>query len=347
MTQFRMRLLASAAAALAAGGAAQAQVTLSGFVDVNVESISSGGKTIKRLSSGGLNTSRLQFKADEDLGGGLRARAVHEMTFGADTGAMGNPRETYVQLAHKDYGELSMGRLNLASYWIYGYADPTYSADYSMVSNIQVFYAPWRESNALGYNSPRVGGFQFKGTLTAGKEDGSKNGRVSSFGVDYWGGALYVGLASDRRYQKNIFAAGKMESATDTYLAAVYKVAGHDLTAVVHHFSGYYAYPPYVDFRTSGNSLQLGGRFNIDAQNRIYASVVRRNDKSNTDLADATGLVLGYMHSLSKRTTLYGTVATVRHSQDSDVRYPLSWSASGPNGNENPRGLQLGIRHAF
>jgi predicted porin len=312
-----------------------------------MESITSGGKTLKRLNSGGLNTSRLQFKADEDLGGGLRARAVHEITFGADNGVMGNPRETYVQLAHKDWGDISLGRLNLTSYWIYGYADPTFSADYSMISNVMVFYAPWRESNAVAYNSPRVNGFQFKGTVTAGKEDGSKNGRVTSFGVDYRGGPLYVGVATDRKQQSNIFQASKMESATDTYVSAVYKLGAHDLTAVLHHFNGYYAYPPYVDFRSSGNSLAIGGRFNIDDQNRIYVSVVRRNDSKNTDLADATGLVIGYMHNLSKRTTLYATVGKVRHSQDSDIRYPLSWSAANPLSNENPHGLQLGIRHGF
>lgn len=340
-------LCALAAVAAFAQMPAQAQVTVSGFVDLNVESISSGGKTIKRVSSAGLNTSRLQFKAEEDLGGGLKAKAVHEITFGADTGVMGNPRETYVQLAHKDYGDISLGRLNLTSYWIYGYADPTFSADYSMLSNVMVFYAPWRESNAVQYNSPRFNGFQLKGTVTAGKEDGTKNGRVTSFGVDYRGGALYLGAATDRKQQVNIFKPGQIESSTDTYLSAVYRLGAHDLTAVVHHFSGYYAYPPYVDFRTSGNSLAIGGRFNLDDRNRIYVSVVRRNDSKNTDLADGTGLVVGYMHNLSKRTTLYATVGTVRHSQASDVRYPLSWSAANPLNNENPRGLQIGMRHGF
>lgn len=345
-TQQALLRAVGAATALAAAPAF-AQVTISGFIDLNVESISSGGKSVRRLSSGGLNTSRIQFKAEEDLGGGLKAKAVHEMTFGADTGLMGNPRETYVQLADKAWGDISLGRLNLSSYYIYGYADPTYSADYSMVSDLVVFYAPWRESNAIQYNSPRLNGFQFKGTATFGKEDGSRNGRVTSFGVDYWGGPLYVGLATDRKYQSNIFKASQMEASTDTYLSAVYKMGGHDLTAVLHHYSGYYAYPPYVGFNASGHSLQLGARLNFTELDRVFVSLVRRNDRKNTDLADVTGLVLGYQHSLSKRTTLYATAAQVRHKQDSKVRYPLSWSAANPLNNENPHGVQLGIRHGF
>lgn len=340
-------LRATAALAALATAPAWAQVTLSGFIDLNLESIRSGGASTTRVSSAGLNTSRLQFRADEDLGGGLRARAVHELTFNADTGAQGNPRETYVQLAHPDWGDVSLGRLNLSSYWMYGYADPSFSADYSMLSNMVVFYAPWRESNAIAYNSPRVGGFQFKGTITAGKEDGTRNGRVTSFGVDYRNGPLYVGLASDRMYQKNIRKASEMESSTDNYLAAVYRIGAHDLTAVFHHYSGYYAYPPYVDFRTSGKSIALGARFNLNDRNRIHVTVVRRNDDKNTALADATGLLVGYMHNLSKRTTLYANYGTIRHSQASAVRYPLSWSAATPLSGENPRGVQFGIRHAF
>lgn len=345
----RIKTTFQAAVAAAALGSvpAWAQVTLSGFVDLNLESIKSGGHRVTRVSSGGLNTSRLQFRADEDLGGGLRARAVHEMTFTADTGALGTPRETYVQLAHPDWGDVSLGRVNLSSYWMYGYADPAFAADYSMLSNVMVFYAPWRESNAVAYNSPRVGGFQFKGTVTAGKEDGTRNGRVTSLGVDYRDGPIYVGLASDRKSQVNIRDASKMESSTDTYLSAVYRLGAHDLTAVLHHYAGYYAYPPYVDFNSKGNSFALGGRFNLDERNRIHVTVVRRNDNNNQALTSATGLLVGYMHNLSKRTTLYANYGTVRHKQNSAVRYPLSWGAATPLSGENPQGVQFGMRHAF
>ncbi|WP_077035772.1 porin [Pelomonas sp. KK5] len=341
------KLLPLCALMAAAAAPAFAQVTVSGFVDANLESVSSGGKTIKRVSSAGLNTSRIQFKAEEDLGGGLSAKGVYEITFGADTGVQGTPRESYVQLAHKDYGDISLGRLNLTSYWIYGYADPTFSADYSLISNMMVFYAPWRESNAVQINTARVGGFQLRSTMTAGKEDGTKNGRVTSFGVDYRNGPLYAGLVTDQKHQVNIFNASKMESSRDSYLSVVYRLGAHDLTAVLHHYSGYYAYPPYVGFTSSGNTIQLGARINFDERNRLFVSLVRRNDANDTSIADATGLVVGYQYNLSKKTTLYGVVGSIRHKEDTPVRYPISWGAANPLNNENPHGAQLGIRVAF
>ncbi len=343
----RFRLCTLFAATLAASAAAHAQVTLSGFIDLNMEKIKSGGLDLNRVTSGGLNTSRLQFKAEEDLGGGLRVKAVHELTFSADTGAQYTPRESYVQLASKDWGEVSLGRLNLPSYYIYGYADPTWSSDYSRVSNMMVFYAPFRESNTVAYNSPRMSGFQLKVAATTGKEDGSKNGRVTSIAVDYRNGPLYIGLATDKKYQSNIFTATKMESARDNYLAAVYTLGAADLTFIYHTYNGYYAFPPFVDFRSNGSDIQIGTRYNINGMSRVFASLVRKNDKGNTKLADATGVVVGYLHGLSKRTDLYATYATTRHSKDSPIRYPVSFGAANPLANENPQGIQLGIRHAF
>ncbi|MGH8758909.1 MAG: porin [Burkholderiales bacterium] len=343
----RFQLCTLFVAALAASAGAQAQVTLSGFIDVNMEKIKSGGLNASRVSSGGLNTSRLQFKAEEDLGGGLRAKAVHEMTFAADTGAQGTPRETYVQLASKDWGEVSLGRQNLPSYYLYGYADPSFSSDYSRVSNMMVFFAPFRENNAVAYNSPRMAGLQLKLLATTGKEDGSKNGRVTSVAVDYRNGPLFVGFAADKKYQSNIFAPARMESARDNYLAAVYTLGQADLTFIYHTYNGYYAFPPFVDFRSSGHDIQIGTRYNINSLSRVFASLVRKNDKNDTSLSDATGVVVGYLHGLSKRTHLYATYATTHHSKNSPIRYPVAFGAANPLANENPQGIQLGIRHAF
>ena len=162
--------LALAAVALLSSTPVLAQVTISGYLDAALEHISSGGKTLNRVSPSGLTTSRLEFTAKEDLGEGLSAKVRHEMVLSPDTGVLStNSRETYVQLAHKDWGDLNLGRLNLSSYNLYGYADPTYGSAYSPVNNMMVFYAPWRESNAVSFNSAKFGGgFQVRATLTAG-----------------------------------------------------------------------------------------------------------------------------------------------------------------------------------
>jgi len=346
--------LALAAAALSLACApAMAQVTISGYVDAALEHISSGGKTVNRVTSGGLTTSRLEFTAKEDLGNGLSAKIRHEMVIKPDVGTMdANSRETYIQLAHKDWGDINLGRLNLSSYNLYGYADPSYGSAYSPVNNMMVFYAPWRESNAISFNSAKfAGGFQVRATVTAGKEesDNSKNGRVISVGASYWGGPLFFSVANDIHNKTNIWDKSKKtnETSRDTYVSAVYRVGQFDLTAILHDYNGYYAYPPYVDFQTHGKSLQLGTRISVNDQIRLFASMVRRDDATGA-LADSTGVTLGATYHFSKRTTLYATYGTVRNGTpgSAGAEYPIDWGLS-PKSGENPEGYMVGLRHAF
>jgi predicted porin len=338
--------LLAAAAALGAAPSL-AQVTLSGFVDVNIDIAKSGGATTRSMGSGGLNTSRLQFKSVEDLGGGLKATAVHEFTFRADNGQPGSPRHTYVALASKDWGEISAGRRDLPSAEMYGYIDPTFSGDYSPISNTLLYYAPWRESNGLFYTSPRLANMQARLGTTFGREDGSKDAKATSIGLDYWGKDLYVMAATDQQYRRDLNNATQIRRSRDHYLGAVYSMGALDLTFLYHRYSGYYAYPPYADFSSKGSDVQVGMRYEFNAHQRIFASVVRKNDQRDAALSDATSWVVGYLHGLSKRTDIYTIVGAVKHARDSDMRFPVSFNHATPASNENPRGVQIGIRHKF
>ena len=64
-----------ALAVLAASGAAMAQssVTLFGLVDAGVGRVSAGGTSVTGVTNSGLASSRLGFRGEEDLGGGLKA----------------------------------------------------------------------------------------------------------------------------------------------------------------------------------------------------------------------------------------------------------------------------------
>lgn len=326
---------------------ALAQVTLSGFVDLNLEIAKSGGGTQRSLVSGGLNTSRLQFKSVEDLGGGLKATAVHELTFRADSGQAGSPRHTYVALGSKEWGELSAGRRDLPSAEMYGYIDPTFSGDYSPISNTLLYFAPWRESNGIFYTSPRVANLQARIGTTFGREDGSKDAKATSIAVDYWNKDLYLMAAVDRQYRRDLDSPERMRHSSDHYLGGVYSMGPLDLTFLYHRYNGYYAYPPYVGFASKGNDIQLGLRYEFNALQRVFASVVRKNDRPNAALSDATSWVAGYLHGLSKRTDLYTIVGAVHHARDSELRFPVSFNHATPLSNENPRGVQIGMRHKF
>lgn len=330
--------------AFGAGQAAAADgVTVSGVIDLNVERLSTPTTSLTRVSSGGLSQSRLQFSGEEDLGGGNQAFFVHQMQFAADTGVGPSPRETYVGL-RGNWGSLSLGRQNTPSYWIAGYADPSWSGDYSRVSNNQFFYAPYRENNAVSYITPSVGGFKGRFMVTTGLETGNHSGRVVSTGVEYRKGALYAGLVSDLKNTKNIFASN-IESSRDNYLALTYRLGGLEPTLIYHTYNGYYAYPPYVGFQTKGWDLQLGARWKIDTINSVYISAVHRKDDNNKDLTDNDSVLLGYSYRFSKRSDVYANYGRVNTKGKPKVPYPLTFNY---NGSGNPeRGLQLGLRHSF
>jgi predicted porin len=336
-------LAALSAMAVCAEQAAASNVTISGVIDVNVERLSTPKESVTRVSSGGLSNSRLEFSAVEDLGDGNQAFFLHQMQFAADTGTGPTPRETYVGM-RGNWGQLALGRQNTPSYWIVGYADPSWSGDYSRVSNNQYFYAPWRESNAVSYNTPVFAGFKGRFMATTGQETADHNGRVISTGVEYRSGPLYLGFVSDHKDIKNI-ASPKMESSRDNYISATYRIDSVEPTFIYHTYNGYYAYPPYVGFQTKGWDVQLGARWKIGGPHGAYISAVHRHDNVGVDLTDANSFLVGYNYRFSKRTDAYINYGRVLTKGNPKVPYPLTFNY---NGSANPeRGTQVGLRHSF
>ena len=271
--------------ALAVGGAQvcaeESWVRLSGFVDISVERLAQSGKggSVYRVSSGQLSSSRINFSGQEVLSSDLKAIFTYEPQFSADTGtAAAQARQSFVGLHSNKYGVLTMGRQNTPSYWIAGYADPSFSADYSMVSNMQFFYAAYRVDNAIQYNTPRFYGFMGRFMVTTGLEDTTRAGRYLSTGIEYRDDKLYAGFVSDLRYTRNINNAGSVPSARDNYASLAYKFGDFEPTLVYHTYNGYYAYPPYADFQSKGWDIQIGARYKLNPSNRLYASFVHRKD---------------------------------------------------------------------
>ena len=343
--RFKMLVVSGLLAAGTGGQAFAAEgVTISGFIDLNLEHLSLPKKGhVNRLSSGGLNASRLAFSGSEDLGGGNKAFFTYEMQLDADTGFGPKPRQSFVGLSG-DWGSLSLGRQNTPSYWIAGYADPSWSADYSLVSNMEFFYASFRESNAVNYNTPRIGGFMGRFMVTAGQEDSTRNGRYISAGVEYRDAAFFAGFASDIKYNKNIASGNSnIASARDNYLAMTYRFGSVEPTFIYHTYNGYYAFPPYADFQSKGWDVQLGARWQISERHRLFASYVHKKDNNNVKISDADGILVGYGYSLSKRTDLYANYGHIKTKNNVPIVSPITFNNAG-NAND---GIQFGIRHAF
>ena len=84
-------LLALAASACCAQSSAQSSVTIYGILDAGITHVSGlKGGSIKQLSSGIMDGSRLGFRGNEDLGGGYRALFTLESRLEVDTGTVSN-----------------------------------------------------------------------------------------------------------------------------------------------------------------------------------------------------------------------------------------------------------------
>jgi predicted porin len=133
-----MKKLTTTLSLLAAAGAAQAQssVTLFALIDVNVTHYSAGSKSgaaddnvVNDGTVNGLNGSRWGIKANEDLGGGLKAGVLLESGVLADTGALGQGgrsfgRQGYIYLSSDKLGELRLGRQYIFEDSVMGQSNP-------------------------------------------------------------------------------------------------------------------------------------------------------------------------------------------------------------------------------
>ncbi|MEG0937142.1 MAG: porin [Comamonas sp.] len=355
-----------ALAVLAASGAAMAQssVTLFGIVDTGVSYVNNATGDVNKygVHTSGNQTSRLGLRGTEDLGGGLKAGFWLEGELGTDigagsgaTGPLDFKRESTVRLSG-NFGEVRLGRETTPTFragskydlfsstgvgQFYGYKawNGTVGAAYGADDNTI------RANNMVSYSSPNFSGFTANLSYAFDEKQGlNKTGRYAGGNVGYDNGPLSVtaayGSLSGGTGDRDEFSVGA------GYNFGVAKVVG--LAQQVKYKSDVLGvssakYNNYL----LGVSAPVGGVGEVKAQ---YAFYDQQGD------AKAHQVSLGYVHNLSKRTALYGTVAYLKNQKGSqmslnaknvnnnvDTRTNLSGVTTGAN----QTGVQVGIRHAF
>lgn len=177
------KLLAIAVAGALAPAAAMAQSTVEiyGRVNLAIDNWEAKGSTAgaaadfdnrMRVTDG---SSRLGFRVNESLGGGMRAFAVIESGINLDTGSQAGQsgganastgfwasRDSYVGLGG-GWGDVRLGRQSI--WWVNGVIAQT-GANYintamdSLINDPGIVAVPvTRQSNVVSYNSPTMGGF--------------------------------------------------------------------------------------------------------------------------------------------------------------------------------------------
>ena len=339
-----------ALAVLAASGAAMAQssVTLFGIVDTAVgyvDNANAAGDSVYGLSTSGNATSRLGFRGVEDLGGGLKAGFWLEgEIFGDDGNAAGFnfTRRSTVSLMG-GFGEVRMGRDLTPSY------SKTSSYDLFGQTGIGQFMGwtgNWygiggdsgnavRSSNMISYYTPNFSGF------TAGLGYGfdeattGKAGRYIGGYAAYDNGPLSVALSYDERnvaanFDRNTFTVAGSYNMNVVKLNAIVQQTKDDVIGTDSKVNAY----------ALGASAPLGAG-EVKLQYAMY-------DQKAID-SKAHHISLGYVHNLSKRTAVYGTVSYMDNKDSSKVGLSVKGlsEVKGPATGESQTGVQVGVRHSF
>ena len=354
-----------ALAVLAASGAAMAQssVTLYGVADAGVTYLN-GKDNWSGVTSGNNLTSRLGFRGTEDLGGGLKANFVLEGGFNLDNGdgASGYAgakagegfqfkRRSTVGLSG-GFGEVRLGRELTAAfnatarYDVFGSVGLAQSRlwdDGGVVdsnANAKAVTTNQRISNAVTYVSPVFSGFKVGlnygfGETTNGNSDSSYMGA----GLMYDNGPLSLGLGLERLNNgANSVAVSDIDawSLGGSYDFGVAKLLGS------------YRSSKHENFLAGNDNKNNGYMLAVTAPvgpGLVKASYNRYENKLAGTTAKADQFGLGYVYSLSKRTSVYGTYAYLKNKDGSSV-YALDRSA-GLKSNGSQQGMHVGITHTF
>ncbi len=335
---------------------AQSQVSIYGIVDAAIDSGNYGGATgrVQRLTSGGYSTSRLGFKGSEDLGNGMKANFVLETGLLADTGMLDNAsgqfwqRTSTIGLSGSDWGSVNFGRQYSPLYTIQA------TNDIFRVVGIGSNYAlnnvgQTRVSNSIRYDSPSINGFSAAAMYgmgdtgaASGFQESSTNpkdlGRHSGLNLRYGNGAAKLSLGWSKQKSTATAAGGVVELKT-TVLAGSYDFKFVAINA------GWQQARNDVGPRTTDNRIwTLGATVPVFGKDSIKVAYNDLHSKLATS-SDAKLISLGYVHPMSRRTTLYGTWAKMTN--ESLAAVTLYQAPAVGAAGYDPSAVQVGISHSF
>lgn len=354
-------LLALAAVAASSASFAQSSVTLYGVVDASLESVK-GDKTVTRVTSDNLSTSRFGLKGSEDLGGGMKANFNLESGLKVDTGAADSTRfwnrAAWVGLAG-GFGDLRLGRIDSAIGDIAGNVLSAQPYDDFVIVNTRAGAGSKyrRIDNAITYFLPTLvpgltASLQYStgtGTPTAGEVAGSSEGKAYGLSVKYAAGPLSAGLGYLNAKDESAGAAvTDKANATLGYVGYDFGVA--KVTAYYDAETG-----PVLGSTSDRRLTLLGAKVAVPFTPEftlVVGGSTARNVAGSVAGDDNVQIVtIKGLYSLSKRTTVYGMFTNVNN--DTGTRMGPDASATDSSKNlltaydKTSRGIAVGIRHTF
>ena len=364
------KLLAVAVAgALAAPGVAMAQassVTISGIfkVGVNYDNYSSvpvlAGGLSTRLNSAQArvvdNSSRILFNVTEDLGNGLDAVAQIDMRFAPDVGTLSSGGNTWVGLASKSWGRVTLGRHDLhygkqpddtaakagalmgSAVSLMDYINGMAIAGATRTQNVVRYDMPtWMGLDAIvawsGNAGNAVGGNTNEQDMSVSNAAGvsTRTGNAWNINPSYTNGPFNIGYSywrskPDAPIASTATTTGTLDQRGDV-LYGSYKYGGFKLGLAWNKSS--------LDFATTGASFLERTAWSlpmsyVTGPHNFVGHYTRANGMSNaagTVLnSSARMFAVAYVYDLSKRTSVGLTYAKINN--DINASYNFFTSAS-------------------
>ena len=377
------KLIALAIAGLASTGAlAQTNVQIYGIVDMGVVRADADGRSNGwKVDNGLLSGSRLGFKGEEDLGGGLKALFVLEYMLMPDVNApLGSAgdwsgtatRQSYLGVKG-DWGTVIAGRAQGAGYNFACAHNPVAGGAFDTIGKLNGGVltlgcgSAGRTNNSLAYVSPNWSGFTFEYNHARLTENANRAYAVAGtnplFSTDdsyanmlrgnYTNGPLSVSAVwAGVEGGKNV-AAGIVPLAAALAPGAQPQDTTEWGVGADYDFGIVKIYGTYQDRDTdtvgaarlaaNGNKWALGASIPVFKVGSILLSWADFN--SDVSGNDADAWTIAYTHSLSKRTTLYGGYSSVSNDRLNTSTSAAANGAPRTGGDASMWGF--GARHSF
>ncbi|HEX7054199.1 MAG TPA: porin [Burkholderiales bacterium] len=326
--------------ALASPLAFAQNVTLYGGIDVGLQHADSGQDGAKMfVTSGSWYTSRIGFKASDDIGPGLSAILVAESGIAADTGGTDSAgfwqRQVYGGLDSKQWGALTIGRqythMHNQSAGTGSLLATTLAGTLGFSQHLT------RASNAIKYSSANYGGINFGALYGFGEnEDFSSDG-------NYW--EAHIGYAMKPFAVDFAHARAKSEDAAGEEETKRNQLVGKWDTGAFGVAVGFATDKADDEDTLDRRVIWVQPGFRFGGNNELYVTFAKAKDKTDAE-EDATWYGASFRHLFTKRTYAYATFAVTKNDNGAGQR-PFSYAGPVPAGDEDAKGFGIGIAQEF
>lgn len=349
-------------------------VTLYGEIDLSYDVVQNGttaagvtGASNNKVSS---NVSKFGIKGSEDIGDGLSVIWQVEQQVDIDAAAANTlaSRNSFIGLSDKRMGKVLIGRhdtpYKLATRKLDVFGDNigdnralmggvkggAYGAATANKSAVVGFDE--RPTDIIAYFTPDIGGFSgalaYVNRTESNTLAAQTRSSITSLAGMYKNGPLFASLAHEAHVLAPSVGTPTASRESATKLGLGYTMDALSLGLAVERTNdnvGALGSDLY-----GHNAYYLSGKYRI-GKGAVKLAYAKAGQLGNTANTGANQFTLGYDHSLTKRTTLYGLYT--RLNNQSGINYGLTTNGTGggattqAGAGASPSALSLGVKHAF